>query len=140
MHDYLSKMLILPTRDSTSMSATSSCILGGKGNKTYLPQNHQSLKVTRQTQILLILQLGPLPIRQQHRRTLRLPPRNGLRPARLPHHIDRLPHPHIHLQRLQLLVQRDEEARVHGCDDEVEEVVGVGEDEGFGVDHGDEDG
>ena len=81
---------------------------------SYLSQNDHTLQHIGQAEILLVFELRPLAVRQQHRRALCLPSSNGLRSTGLANDVYCLTNTDVDCQRLEVLIECNEEARRYG--------------------------
>mmetsp|Transcript_2560 Transcript_2560/g.4642 ORF Transcript_2560/g.4642 Transcript_2560/m.4642 type:complete len:276 (-) Transcript_2560:391-1218(-) len=101
-----------------------------------LPQDHEALQHRRDRNVLLGGELGALLVREQHWRGVGRETRDRLGLSSLSHDVHRLPDTHADGQRLQLLVQRDEHARLHRRRDHEHQVVVLPEDDPLEVEAG----
>ena len=101
-----------------------------------LLEDDESLHDGRDGEVLLGGQLGALTRGQQDRRGVRLEAGDGLGLAGLAHHVHGLTHAHAHRQRVELLIESDEHARLHGGGQRVEQVVRLAQDGGLDVEEG----
>lgn len=92
-------------------------------------QNDQPLHYMAQRNILIILQLRSLAVRQQHGGIVRLPARNRLWPTSLTDNIDCLANADVDGEGLELLVEGYEETGMDGGNEVVEEIVVLVEDD-----------
>ena len=102
------------------------------------PQDQEILNNWRFRQVLVCSELGPLALANEHGRVMGLEARNALGFAGLTDGVHGVTHADLRLNRLQLLVQRNEHARVDRERQVEEEVVILSCDEGLHVGGGQE--
>ena len=107
---------------------------------THLTEDDQTFQRAGQGNVLLVFKLSTLAVGEKDWRALCLPAGNRLRPTSLADDINCLTNANVDGQGLEVLIQRHEEAGMHGGDEVVQEVVGVGSDELFCVHHRGGDG
>lgn len=97
----------------------------GSGSGTNLLQYADALHDIGQADPFLVFELRTLAVAKQHRCALCLPASDGLGTPGLADNVDCLSNADVDLQRLEVLVECNEEAGVHCSHEDVEEVVVV---------------
>lgn len=97
--------------------------------QTYLLEDADALHDVGQADPFLVFELRALAVTEEHRRALCLPASDCLGTTGLADHVDGLTHTHVDLQGLEVFVECDEESRVHGGHEDIEEVVVISKNE-----------